>query len=257
VRRILSVMLLLLILVPCHAAQDATDFTPQSETASATLDIAGPDGPIDPDEEVYLRIHGLTLAEVEEAQDAHLFDLTAFPLGGVKIKASYDWMFRTLDLEFRAKHAGQYLVKLHLVRDGELEIAAIVVTVDGDAPDPNPPPPPPDPDPEPEPGGPWQILMFHESSQLPRLPMEQRFILVSSNIQTELASRGHALLGIFDVDSSGSDGSHGKYADWWRAVDGDPLPRIALAPLDGGDISDCPLPANKEELWALLKGGVQ
>ena len=46
-------------------------------------------------------------------------------------------------------------------------------------------------------------------------------------------------------------------ADWWRAVDGDPLPRIALAPLDGGDISDYPLPANKEELWAMLEGGVK
>jgi len=253
VKRTLSVLLLLLVIVPCHAAEDATDFTPQSTTASSTLDIVGPDEAIDPGEEVYLRIQGLTLAEVEEAQDAHLFDLTAFPLGGVKIKASYDWMFRTLDLEFRAKHPGQYLVKLHLVRDGKLEIAAIVVTVDGDAPDPEPDPDPPlPPDPEPEPGGPWQILMFHESSQLPETPLSQRILLVSSNIQEKLASRGHVLLGIFDVDSSGSDDTKGKYADWWRSIEGDPLPRIALSGMEGGKIFDYPLPADEAAFWKLL-----
>ena len=117
--------------------------------------------------------------------------------------------------------------------------------------DPGPGPDPPDPPIPPEPGGPWQILMFHQN--LKASSQEQRMLLTSQRIQQEIAKAGHALLGILDVDSSGVGGSRGKYTDWWRVIEGDPLPRIAIAPLRGGDILDHPLPATEAEFWKLLE----
>jgi hypothetical protein len=153
-RDTLLALLLLLLVTVGLAAEPSADVTPSSTTASSTLRMIGPGEPIEMGEDVNLLIEGLTLKEIEAAQDREdaedikLFDITAFPLRGVKIEAGYDWLFRTLKLEFESKYSGTYLVKMHFVRDGQLEIAAIEIEVKGDKPGPDPPKPdPPDPDP--------------------------------------------------------------------------------------------------------------
>ena len=146
---VMSVAVLLMTAVTIGA-----DMTPTSPTAGSTLTITGPDHHIEPGEEVDLLIEGLTLDEIKQAKAEDRFDVTVFPLAGVKIDASYDWLFDTLELEFEADRPGEYLVKLHLVRESVLEIAAIVVTVEGDSPNPQP-----GPDPEPGPTPPLQDLM--------------------------------------------------------------------------------------------------
>jgi len=117
----------------------------------------------------------------------------------------------------------------------------------------NPPDPPVPPDPEPDPGGKWQILIFHESTDLPQTPFQQLILLSSSALRDQLAQKGHVLLGIFDKDSFASDDSKGRYTAWWNAIAGATLPRIAIANLDGGIINHYPLPADQAAFWTLLE----
>ena len=72
------------------------------------------------------RIYPLKI-DREEEEGIKLFDITAFPLRGVKLEDGYSFLSRTLRFEFEAKYAGEYLVKFHFVRDGALEIAAIEI----------------------------------------------------------------------------------------------------------------------------------
>jgi len=247
-KRLFPLLLLGLMLVPCRAAEDATDLTPRSPTSSSTLAIVGPGEAIDAGEEVYLRIQGLTLAEVVEAQDAQLFDLTAFPLAGVKIKASYDWMFRTLDLEFRAKHEGEYLVKLHLVRAGKLEIAAIVVSV-GVNPNPEPDPKP-DPDPDPTPPPPlaemWVIVVEETSQRTP----EQARVLLDPTVRQWMAKNQHRFR-ILDKDQTSAD-----LQPWINRATAQPgiaLPRLFISDSSGVVYFDGELPHSWMELLELVK----
>lgn len=117
-----------------------------------------------------------------------------------------------------------------------------------------------DPDPidppEPEPGAKYQIVMFAESAQLDNLGLGQRAILASLTLREELKAKGHKLLGVFDPDLVGPGGSVPEAsAQWFRAIQGQSLPCIAIAPLAGGDIRVYPLPADKVALWKLLGGG--
>jgi len=129
-------------------------------------------------------------------------------------------------------------------------LAATRVTLGGT---PAPPPKPPDP-PPPPPGRKWQVMFFHQSDQLDNLPLPQRELLAGLAFREELESRGHHFAGAFDVDavtrSGKGDASH---KTWWAAVDGDAMPRVALAPREGGDVIDFPLPADAESLFRILQ----
>lgn len=144
------------------------DVTPSSVADNATLTIDGPEKSLQPGEEAWLKISGLTLDEIKTAKKDGLFDLTVFPLNGTRVHATYDWLQDTLELAFEAQASGEYLVKLHLVRDNKLEIATIVVAVEGDKPNPQPGP---GPEPQPEPGpspvsGTRLVLVLAESEAM-------------------------------------------------------------------------------------------
>lgn len=171
-------------LLPLPIAADE-DVTPRAATAANTLTIVGPEGSVEPGEDAYLKISGLTLDEIKAAKSDGLFDLTVFPLVGVRVHATYDWLNDSLELMFRAESAGEYLCKLHLVREGKLEIAGIVVAVEGDSPNPQPGP---DPAPGPLPQGTRLALILWESRQVTVQQATvketlRRHLLPSPNIQ--------------------------------------------------------------------------
>jgi len=117
-------------------------------------------------------------------------------------------------------------------------------------PDPIPPPPPPPPDTK------WQVMFYVESGDLDNLPAGQRDMLASLVFRQGLKAKGHALVGVFDRQMVGPDGKiPERFQAWYRAIEGDPLPRVGIAPLSGGDVLDFPLPANEAALWKLLETG--
>ncbi len=231
------------------------NMTPVAATAGATLKIVGPTEPVEPKEEVQLSIKGLTLEEIKAAREADPpeFDLTVWPLKGVIIDADYNWFTGALELEFEAKNPGKYLVKMHLLRDGKLEIAPFVITVGGTPPDPGPGPDPPEPDP-PTPG-PRQIAFMVENTTLQDLPRPQQTLLASKVFREELAQQGHVILGFLDKDATdGSEEIPDKYKQWYKAAKGKPVPLLMIAPKDGGTIVTHPLPADIEAFWNLMGG---
>ena len=149
-----------------------------------------------------------------------------------------------LDLE-RIRELGQYLA-VKYPHDSD----SIDVVVSGD---PNPPDPPDPPDPEP--GGKKQVLLLHESDQLDDMSVDQRLILCSLCIREEFVKRGHRLLGVLDVDIVNRTGKvPAKLAPFFRACEGDELPRVVIAPLAGGAVKDYPLPDTQEAFWKLIEG---
>ena len=129
-------------------------------------------------------------------------------------------------------------------------------------------PPDPQPDPEPDPQPPpqpakWQVAIFVESADLDTMPLPQLEITSSLVFRKTLESSGHKLLGVWDKDrptTTVCEGgvcrqvpTGGKHDAFWAAVSGDPLPRVAIAPLGGGPVQDFPLPATAAELLQLLQ----
>jgi len=108
-----------------------------------------------------------------------------------------------------------------------------------------------DDDDDPPPSGPWQIMMFYDGDQLDNYPAAQRALLTSLAIRIQLKNHGHILHEILEKKAI-SVGVPSKYQSYVDAVKGDPLPRIALAPKDGGTVMDFPLPENREALQVLL-----
>lgn len=262
-RLLFSTCLILATLLPMANATD--DVTPKSAVAGATLNVIH-EGSVKPGEQAYLKIAGLTLDEIQRAKKDGLFDLTVYPLKDVRVHASYDWLNDQLELVFQAKSPAEYLVKMHLVRDGKLEIAAIVVVVEGDVPlPPKPDPPKPDPPDPPKPGQKYQVMFFYETDDLDNMPMAQREMVTGLAFREALEAKGHRFMGAYDADTivTVKQSCNGRTCtevrsvapalkEWWAAVDGDPLPRVAIAPLDGGDIKDFPLPAGRAELYLLM-----
>jgi len=117
--------------------------------------------------------------------------------------------------------------------------------------EPDPGPDPPDP---PSPGGPYQIMLFYRADQLDNLPEPQRQLLTSRKVRDRLAEDGHVLLEALEEGSLGGSVPP-RYKTWVDAVVGDPLPRIAIAPKEGGKVKDFDLPANVDLLLALLAEG--
>jgi len=118
------------------------------------------------------------------------------------------------------------------------------------------PPPGPDPDdpPGPTPGGKYQIVYFLKAEELREMPAGQRYLLTSLKARKDLEALGHKVVQIIDDDAI-SDGVPSRWLPWVKTVINDPLPRVAFAPTEGGEIQDYPLPADYDALVALLGGG--
>jgi hypothetical protein len=233
----------LLCLLPAYAPGQSSNITPASATAGATLDLVGPTGSIQPGEDAELRLAGLTLDELQAAQDRGNFDLTAWPLAGLRLRSYYDWMDRKLKLDFRARDPGEYLVKLHLVRNGAQEIAAVVVTVAGEVP-PVPPPPDPTPNPYPSPPANWQdaVKPILQTSPSPTYSQAKAstFARLAKTVRAESALRTTADLYQLLAGES-SDG------------DSDPTVRAAVASVIEQALGRKPVPLDREEAAAMLQ----
>lgn len=192
-KQIILCLILAAALLPMPPTFGAEDVTPAAIDAGATLNIVGPEGAVLPDEDAWLKISGLTLDEIKKAKADGLFDMTVFPLDGVRVHATYDWLQDTLELMFTAQKPGEYLVKLHLVREGKMEIAAIVVTVEGDQPNPQPGP---DPQPGPIPQGTRLALVLHEASEI--TPQQAT---VAEALRRHLAGKPTCLYRLLDKDT--------------------------------------------------------
>jgi hypothetical protein len=129
---------------------------------------------------------------------------------------------------------------------------------------PDPPDPDPDPDPPLPPVSKWQVMFFHEADQLDNLPTAQVDILSGRVFREALEAKGHSFEGCYDVSAVAKTGrtcgpmgcvtpTAPDFAPWWAAVKGDPMPRIAIAPLSGGDVRDFPLPADAAAVFKLLE----
>jgi hypothetical protein len=234
----------LLCLLPTYAPGQSSNITPASATAGATLDLVGPAGSIQPGEDAELRLAGLTLDELQAAQDQGNFDLTAWPLAGLRLRSYYDWMDRKLKLDFRAARPGEYLVKLHLVRNGAQEIAAVVVTVAGEVPPVPPPTPDPQPNPYPSPPANWQAAVkpILQASPSPTYSQAKAatFARLAKTVRAESALRSTADLYQLLAGES-SDG------------DSDPTVRAAVASVIEQALGRKPVPLDREEAAAMLE----
>jgi hypothetical protein len=168
-----------------------------------------------------------------------------------------------------------------------------VVNVIGDTPPvppvPPDPPTPPDPPVPPDPPLPpvprpthWQVWFFRESTEGDDLTLEQHELLSGLKFRDEIEAKGDRFMGSWDVSTEaqalwptkmikppcGVDRfgrqicyppvpmkvpPEGLTSEVWDRVRGDPMPRVAIAPLDGGAVQDFPLPANVAEFWKLLE----
>ena len=119
-------------------------------------------------------------------------------------------------------------------------------------PDPIPPLPDDDDDDDgpPPPGQDYQIMLFYDGDMLDNYPAAQRAILTSLVIREQLESQGHVIVEILEKAALGQVSP--KYKAFIDAVINDQMPRIALAPKDGGKVLDFPLPENREALQVLL-----
>lgn len=144
---------------------------------------------------------------------------------------------------------------------GQDQLAEIIVTVGGEPVPPNPPDPPIPPNPTSK----WQVAFFYQSDTLDNMSLSQKEMIAGLLFRNDLKSKGHSYLGGFDVDSVAKtvrkcDAAKcytiytvpANLKPYWDAIQGDPLPRIAIAPLGGGTVRDFPMPADSTALYKLL-----
>jgi hypothetical protein len=180
-------------------------------TASADLAINGPTE-VDVGQEVELALSGVTLDELLAAREAGNLDLTVWPAEGVDVDPQYDWLLDRLGIEFEATRPAKYLIKLHLVRDGPLEVAEAVVVVSGEpqpGPSPDPPVPPVPPDP-PEPGKRF-VLVIYETGLTGRMGATQAAVMYGLRLYLE--TKGHEWR---FVDQDLKDSQTGQTPEWLR-----------------------------------------
>lgn len=119
----------------------------------------------------------------------------------------------------------------------------------GKEPIPPPPPPPPPPDQK------WQVVIIYELDDRDNYSRGQQVILTSLEFRARLKKEGHRLVpgGIVDQDVIDADGAIAKeLAPYFSASEGDPLPRICIAPLGGGRVLDFVLPETEQAVFDLL-----
>jgi hypothetical protein len=180
---------------------------------------------------------GATVVKVDE----NTFHLWAAP-GKYTVEATGTWRLYQQIID---KNDKEWQV---ISDEDDYEFAASFEVTGGAAPDPLPFPPGPKP-PSPQPGGPYQLLLLYDAGQLDNLPPSQRFLLTSLVATKKLEALGHRVLGVFAVQEPPT-GS--KYKAYFDAAKGDALPRIAIARLSGGKVTDFTLPETYEELAKLL-----
>ena len=103
----------------------------------------------------------------------------------------------------------------------------------------------------PQPTGKKQLVFFVAEEDLESLPSGQQAILTSLSVRKDLADRGHVFSQVIDDDQI-KQGVSAKWLPFIKVVSGDTLPRVAMAPVDGGAVEDYPLPATYDELLKLL-----
>jgi len=142
-----------------------------------------------------------------------------------------------------------------------------MVVVEGNVNPPLPPNPPNPPDPPPpNPTAKWQVMFFLESTDADDLSAGQIELVSSLTFRQSLDASGHRFMGRYDRNSVMETRStcngvtcrpylavKSDLAPWWGAVKGDSLPRLAIAPIDGGDIRDFPMPADEAAFYKLLE----
>lgn len=117
---------------------------------------------------------------------------------------------------------------------------------------PVPPPPPPPPDRK------WNIVIVYESGHLDNMLRGQLEIIASLVFRDRLEEAGHCLLsgGIVDVDRIGDVPP--TLVPYLESCEDDPMPRICIAPLEGGGVvMDFPLPETADGVFDLLQGVVE
>jgi len=124
---------------------------------------------------------------------------------------------------------------------GSINETATFTVTGGTEPDPKPDPP--------KPAGPKRIVFFLAADDLDKMPYAQKYIVTSLNARKNLAAKGHSFL---VIDDDQIQNPPAEYVPWVEAVKGDPLPRVAFADVDGGPISDYPMPVDFKHLLELI-----
>ena len=214
---------------------------------SAELKITGPVGPVPAGAFLQLPVEGITPAQLPGA------DVSCWPTASVTLAPAQPWKKDGKPyVGFIARNPGVYAIRVTVaIETNQLAIAECWIQV-GEAPDPGPDPP--DPDPDPNPDAKWQVMFFQESDDLDNYTQGQRIILAGRKFREELEAKGHTFLGAYDrsaVPKAFVEGAN--LQPWWNAVKGDPLPRFAIAPVNGGPVQDFPLPKTVAEFYKALE----
>jgi len=99
--------------------------------------------------------------------------------------------------------------------------------------------------------GPKHLVFFVEADNLDQMPPAQRYLVNSLQARQNLLAKGHRLILVMDDDQLESN-TTGKWRPWIDSVRGDKLPRVGIAPAEGGDVLDYPLPVDWKHLMELL-----
>jgi len=225
---------------------------------AAEVSIIGPDQVAVGARPIKLDIVGVTIAEIL-ASDGKVI---LYPREGAEVWDAASWTGEPF-LFFFGNKQGKYLVSIALAKEGKLVYAEHEITC-GEGPNPPDPPDPPDP----LPGTKYQVMFFHDKDKLDDYPTEQKEMLSSLAFREALEAKGHTFEGAFSRDdvvrTKQALDKFGKtttitsvpknLASWWEAVDGDTLPRFAIADINGGKIYDYDLPKTIAEFYKVLEG---
>jgi len=120
---------------------------------------------------------------------------------------------------------------------------------------------PPDPiDPPLPPGKKWQVAVVYEKADAIKLPAAQRLMISGLEFRDKLKAAGHKLVLGGMVDQHVTDAAGSVPVDlkpYLDAAKGKVLPRLCIAPLEGGDVLDFPLPATEADVLKLLEQGTK
>ena len=155
---------------------------------------------------------------------------------------------------FSSLNQGRFAIILAVAESNQPALCVHEIAV-GNDPGPNPPDPPDPPDPPP-PDQKWQVVIVYEMNDLDNLPGSQQAIISGLVFRKALADAGHALVpgGIVDQHIKDKDGKvPTPLVAYLEACEGDPLPRICIAPFSGGDVRDYPLPITEAGVLELLE----
>lgn len=167
------------------------------------------------------------------------------PNGKYRVKFSGFWILLE-EVTIVDKDGNERIIKSYLGH-GSVEESASFEVVGG--------PDPPDPPTPPSPGGPWRIVLFYRSQNIDNLPPGKRALLRSLEVRNRLHQQGHELLEVIPVESLSTTGVPQRLAPFLVAVDGESMPRVAVAPKDGNDsIVHFAMPDNYDGLIEVLNG---